>query len=327
MTVAAVIAHGTVTTKPVAQAAAGTEVEVTATAAAGYRLTKLTYTYTDAAGTQHTETIPSEGKFTMPAAAVEVSAEFEAEGTAPTIYTVTFNTDGGSAVSEQTVKAGEKATKPADPTKEGHTFKGWYLPDDTEYNFDNGVNANITLTAKWEELPKVYLNVFVVDQDLKPIKDATVTVPGCDDKEKETDERGLATFRVDAKQNYNISVITKDGYNAASSVYVGENGLDFTFVLQKKDQNSGNTNPVESQLLAGVEMYPNPVSVATVLHGVENAKRIAVYTVTGVQVLSQAVHGEKEMCVSVEHLAEGVYVVIVQTESGESKAMKLVVRR
>ena len=79
--------------------------------------------------------------------------------------------------------------------------------------------------------------------------------------------------------------------------------------------------------MAGVEMYPNPASVATVLHGVENAKRIAVYTVTGVQVLSLTVHGEKEMRVSVEHMAEGVYVVIVQTESGERKALKLVVRR
>ena len=66
---------------------------------------------------------------------------------------------------------------------------------------------------------------------------------------------------------------------------------------------------------------------ATVLHGVENAKRIAVYTVTGVQVLSLAVHGEKETNLQVESLAEGVYIVMIEAANGESKAMKLVVRR
>ncbi len=60
---------------------------------------------------------------------------------------------------------------------------------------------------------------------------------------------------------------------------------------------------------------------------VENAKRIAVYTVTGVQVLSLAVHGEKETNLQVESLAEGVYIVMIEAANGESKAMKLVVRR
>ena len=68
---------------------------------------------------------------------------------AKTQYTVTFDTDGGSAVASQTVYEGDNAIKPAtDPTKEGHTFGGWLL-DGTAYNFDKPVNGNITLTAKW----------------------------------------------------------------------------------------------------------------------------------------------------------------------------------
>ena len=199
-------------------------------------------------------------------------------------------------------------------------------------------SAKVTLTA---DLPpvevtleklQVYLNVFVVDQDLKPIEGVKVDVienGAVDTANKLTNVNGLATFPVPVG-DYDISVKAKaKGYKDASSgkVRVEKNGLDFTFVLQKEDQNNGSPSPVESELLAGVEMYPNPASVATMLYGVENAKRITVYTVTGVQVLSQAVHGEKEMRVSVEHMAEGVYVVIVQTESGESKALKLVVRR
>ena len=64
-------------------------------------------------------------------------------------YTVTFNTDGGSAIEAQTVVDGEAATAPVVPTKEGYTFAGWYL-DDAPYNFETPVTADITLVAKWE---------------------------------------------------------------------------------------------------------------------------------------------------------------------------------
>ena len=64
-------------------------------------------------------------------------------------FTVTFDSDGGSAVAAVTVKSGEKAAKPADPAKDGYTFKGWLLGD-AEYSFDAPVTGDITLKAKWE---------------------------------------------------------------------------------------------------------------------------------------------------------------------------------
>lgn len=63
-------------------------------------------------------------------------------------YTVTFNSEGGSAVAAQTVDAGKAATKPANPTKDGYTFDKWLL-DGSEYDFNTPVNANITLNASW----------------------------------------------------------------------------------------------------------------------------------------------------------------------------------
>lgn len=69
----------------------------------------------------------------------------------PVKYTVTFNSNGGTNVASQTVTEGGKATKPANPTKENNTFIGWFNGE-TEYNFNNPVNSNITLTAKWEEV-------------------------------------------------------------------------------------------------------------------------------------------------------------------------------
>ena len=62
-------------------------------------------------------------------------------------FTVTFDSDGGSAVAEQKLR-NAPAVKPADPTKDGYDFAGWYLVD-TLYAFDTNVTENITLTAKW----------------------------------------------------------------------------------------------------------------------------------------------------------------------------------
>ena len=44
-----------------------------------------------------------------------------------TTFTVTFNSNDGSAVGAQTVVKGEKAQKPADPTKKGYTFRGFMI--------------------------------------------------------------------------------------------------------------------------------------------------------------------------------------------------------
>ncbi len=71
----------------------------------------------------------------------------------PTTYTVTFNSNGGSAVAAQTINEGQKASKPADPTKEGYTFGGWYSDEalTTAFDFNSAINANVTLYAKWTE--------------------------------------------------------------------------------------------------------------------------------------------------------------------------------
>lgn len=82
---------------------------------------------------------------------------------AMTVYTtppltVTFNTNGGSTVSNQYVLSGEKLTKPADPTKSGYTFSGWYKESALTnlWNFDNDtVTGNTTLYAKWTAVPVV----------------------------------------------------------------------------------------------------------------------------------------------------------------------------
>lgn len=67
-------------------------------------------------------------------------------------YTVSFNSNGGSSVASQTIIAGGKATKPADPSRSGYKFIGW-MHNGGAYNFDSAVNGNVILTAEWEVIP------------------------------------------------------------------------------------------------------------------------------------------------------------------------------
>lgn len=62
-------------------------------------------------------------------------------------YTVTFQSEGGSEVASQ-IRANTPADRPADPTKEGYTFIGWYNGE-SEWNFADAVTEALTLTAKW----------------------------------------------------------------------------------------------------------------------------------------------------------------------------------
>ncbi|HCX63817.1 MAG TPA: hypothetical protein DHN33_01220, partial [Eubacteriaceae bacterium] len=83
---------------------------------------------------------------------VEVSGTNESN---PSVYTVTFDSNGGSAVDAQMIEEGALITKPSDPTRSGYGFAGWYKEDtfDTVWDFNNDVvTADITLYAKWEEV-------------------------------------------------------------------------------------------------------------------------------------------------------------------------------
>ncbi|HZG58604.1 S-layer homology domain-containing protein [Paenibacillus sp.] len=71
-----------------------------------------------------------------------------------TNYTVTFDSDGGTAVNAVSVLANAKLTAPADPAKDGFIFLGWYTEGLTDaYDFDAAVTANMTLYAKWGTKP------------------------------------------------------------------------------------------------------------------------------------------------------------------------------
>ena len=67
-------------------------------------------------------------------------------------HTLTFETNGGSAIAPVTVRHGNAVARPADPTKDKYTFIGWYVdPEFTEeYDFATVLEADKTIYAKFE---------------------------------------------------------------------------------------------------------------------------------------------------------------------------------
>lgn len=73
-------------------------------------------------------------------------------------YTVTFETNGGSAIEAQLVPEGTFATKPVPaPTKEGNLFEEWYTEQTMTNPFDfyTPITKDITLYAKWMDISSI----------------------------------------------------------------------------------------------------------------------------------------------------------------------------
>jgi uncharacterized repeat protein (TIGR02543 family) len=80
------------------------------------------------------------------------------------IVTVTFNSNGGGAVSPITLLKGEtmgaQLTTPARPVVDlvAYVFLGWFDENDTEYTRDTVIESDVTLTAKWREIQPHIVN-------------------------------------------------------------------------------------------------------------------------------------------------------------------------
>ena len=93
--------------------------------------------------------------FTDAQSANEYAKEPGAQAPEVLKVTVNFDSSQGSAVDSQLVVVGGKVTKPADPTKEGYIFTGWFTDEDCTkaYNFDavvDGAQPEFTLYAGWK---------------------------------------------------------------------------------------------------------------------------------------------------------------------------------
>lgn len=89
-------------------------------------------------------TVTKPGKYTFTAATGAGQTTVEIR----TVYSITFDSNGGSSVDRQLVVSGGKVTQPADPTRIGYTFDCW-LRGGTDWDLGSQVTTNLALTANW----------------------------------------------------------------------------------------------------------------------------------------------------------------------------------
>lgn len=107
----------------------------------GYTFAGWTY---DAAGDQ--QFFPTR----MVKGALTLYAQWK-ENPKPVEYTVTFDSQDGSATAPVKVESGKTVTKPADPTRDGYVFAGWTTDEagKVAYDFATPVTGDLTLYAQW----------------------------------------------------------------------------------------------------------------------------------------------------------------------------------
>lgn len=68
-------------------------------------------------------------------------------------YVVSFETNSDSGIAPKTVINGKNVTKPADPTRNGYIFVGWYADSEfkSTFTFEQPITANTTIYARWSE--------------------------------------------------------------------------------------------------------------------------------------------------------------------------------
>lgn len=137
----------------------GTKIVLTCAASGAEIYYTLDGTMPDRSSTLYREPIVVLGDMTIMAVAVREGYKdsqvatfvYHAVNPSPDIYMVVFQSNGGTQVDSQEVKAGETVQRPEDPVREGYRFTGWYL-DGELYDFALPVTGNIRLEAVWESL-------------------------------------------------------------------------------------------------------------------------------------------------------------------------------
>ena len=240
----------------------------------------------------------------------------------PIMYTITFNSQGGSAVAAINIAHGSPVTAPAAPTRADYTFNGWFTAatDGTKVAFPFAATSALTLYAQWtaitptpdptptpEPTPPpvpvrgVTINRSTLDMILnqtvslsisfQPVQatNKSVTWSSSDESIATVSPTGVVTAV--SKGTATITVTTQSGgHRATCEVTV--------------------TSPVSNDGVADntFKVYPNPTTGPVTITGLTVGTTIKVYAITGALAATYTADAEK-MIIDLSSLPAGIYLL------------------
>ncbi len=170
---------------------------------------------------------------TMPARNVTVKAKWTANQ-----YTITFETDGGSACADITVTFGQTYGTLPTPEKAGYTFAGWYAgetPVTAETMVE--ITANQTLTAHWNAKGNTpytveYYQQNLADNDYTKVEEKSLS--GQTDSTVEAEIVNYTGFTVNNEKSTTSGMVAGDG-GLVLKVYYDRNTYQITWVVDGRE--------------------------------------------------------------------------------------------
>lgn len=235
--------------------------------------------------------VPEEGKFLIGSEDIVFTAVCTVNQ-----YTITFKSNGGSAVTAITQDYGTSVVAPENPTKTGYTFQNWTL-NGVKYNFSTIPAENITLNAVWA------LNAVVDDAGKSEVKLDSETdsfIPAQNTKEISVEVgKDKSVSVADASELVGKTVVTKIE-SISNNTSIAGTAYEFTFTADGKE-------------------YTGKLQV-TLPYTKESGKDPVVYFVNGSESTKMSVISNTDTSVTFETDHNSVYVVASEehTDSGNS---------
>ncbi len=203
------IVHGKKVTKPADPTKQATETE--------------TYTFENWYTSEDEGTTLSDTAFDFDTAITKDITLYAKWATNVVTHTVTFDSKNGSTAETKTVNHGNKVERPADPTKEGSAFKGWFVGD-TEFDFTTPITGTLEITAKWfagtkkPDAQKAVGDIVFADGSATPYTSGLTLT----DEQKENSIAII--YKADVSKAYGVGILqNKDGlllYNRLSKIVI-----------------------------------------------------------------------------------------------------------
>jgi uncharacterized repeat protein (TIGR02543 family) len=184
-------------------------------------------------------------------------------------YAVSFDLNGGSGdIAPQNLIYDAKVTKPANPSRAGYAFIGWWRGDE-EYNFSAPVTRSFSLTAQWE--PAIYTVTFNANGGSVSSASKLVVYNAV-----------VGTLPVPTRSRYSFT-----GWNTAQNgngtLYTSTTAYTTASNITLYAQWTAATAVAKTQSAAPLKIYPNPTTGAVTVES--DGAEVQLYTLSGVRLM------------------------------------------